>query len=419
MARVSILGGGTFFHVRPHLALAAPAFGGTARQLAALVREEPAFAGMTVDLALTRMADAASRIETNEDARVWVDAHVADPACRVLFLPAAICDYEATVLDGESHTASGKREPRLLSRQGEQRLALTPAEKLVSSIRRTRKDIFLVAFKTTAGATAEEQYLAGLRLLKTASANLVLANDVHTRLGMVVTPEQARYHETTDRAVVLRGLVQMAALRSRGTFTRSTVVPGEHVAWRDARVPATLRAVVEHCVARGAYKPFLGATVGHFAARDASSDDSFFTSIRKSDFNHIAEHGLVRIEARGDDRVLAHGAPPSVGGQSQRIVFREHPGLDCIVHFHCPLRPGVQAVPVREQRPFECGSHECGRNTSAGLAPMGEGIWSVMLDQHGPNVVFPRHADPSKVIAFIERSFDLRGRTDGVEASLA
>jgi hypothetical protein len=35
-----------------------------------------------------------------------------------------------------------------------------------------------------------------------------------------------------------------------------------------------------------------------------------------------------------------------------------------------------------------------------------------MLDKHGPNVVFSRHTDPDEVIEFIERNFDLSGRTD-------
>ena len=72
-------------------------------------------------------------------------------------------------------------------------------------MRRERTDLFLVACKATAaGATPDGQYLAGLRLLKSASANLVLANDTRTRLSMVVTPDQARYHETTDRAASVR-----------------------------------------------------------------------------------------------------------------------------------------------------------------------------------------------------------------------
>jgi hypothetical protein len=100
-----------------------------------------------------------------------------------------------------------------------------------------------------------------------------------------------------------------------------------------------------------------------------------------------------------------------VGGQSQRIIFADHPDKDCIVHFHCPLRAGSR-VPVRTQRPFECGSHECGKNTSDGLAHFDD-IAAVMLERHGPNVVFSRHADPARVIRFIEENFDLSGTTAG------
>lgn len=66
------------------------------------------------------------------------------------------------------------------------------------------------------------------------------------------------------------------------------------------------------------------------------------------------------------------------------------------------------------QRPYECGSHQCGQNTSAHLTYYGDGIWAVMLDKHGPNIVFNRSADPQKVIKFIEENFDLAGRTDDV-----
>ena len=142
------------------------------------------------------------------------------------------------------------------------------------------KDIFAVAFKTTSGATPEEQYIAGLNLLKEASVNLVLANDVKTRLNMVITPEEARYHETTDREAALMGLIEMTLLRSHLTFTRSTVVAGEAVPWDSELVPEALRTVVDHCISAGAYKPFRGATVGHFACK--VNDHTFLTSIRNS-----------------------------------------------------------------------------------------------------------------------------------------
>jgi hypothetical protein len=400
-----VIGGGTVCHVRPHLALSAPAYGTLARTIAGHLRD----AGEDARLHLTKMADVHSVLETNDDIARLLDAIVADSTSKIVFLTAAMVDFEGVVGD-----ARGKRAPRLRSDEGKQTLTLLPSTKIVPRVRAERKDIFLVACKTTAGASADEQYLAGLRLLKTSAANLVLANDLHTRLSMVVTPEQARYFETTDRAAAVRGLVGIALARSRGRFTRSTIVGGEPVPWRSSLVPASLRAVVDHCIARGAYKPFLGATVGHFATR--LQDGRILTSRRKTDFNRIEELGLVLVEPLGDDRVLAFGSRPSVGGQSQRILFRDHPELDCVVHFHCPLRRGVADVAVREQWPFECGSHECGENTSRGLAPIGDapGVHAVMLDQHGPNIAFHRSIAPDAVIRFIESRFDLTARTDGV-----
>ncbi len=406
MAVHHVIGGGTVFHVRPHLALAAPAYGSLARAIHE--RLERAFE--SAELHLTRMADRESALETNEDVARLLDRIVADPKSKIVFLTAALVDFA-----GEVDGLAGERAPRLKSNQGERALRMTPLPKLLGRIRKQRKDIFLVACKATAGESADDQYLEGLRLLKQSSANLVLANDVQTRRQMIITPEQARYHETTDRAEAIDGLVAMALARSRGHFTRSTVVAGEPVPWSSPLLPASLRAVVDHCVARGAYKPFLGATVGHFAAR--LPDGRILTSRRKTDFNQLRDVGLVLIEPDGDDRVIARGSRPSVGGQSQRIVFRDHPELDCIVHFHCPLREGAP-VPTRSQWAHECGSHECGENTSRGLAPFGP-LKAVMLDQHGPNIVFHHDVNPADVVAFIEQSFDLAARTDRVPAEVA
>jgi hypothetical protein len=400
-----IIAGGTQFHVRPHLSLAAPARGTTGR----LLLHELETRGTAASLYLTAMAGGPPDLDTNADVARLVSALSADPETRLLFMPVALCDYTAEVIEDGTPTPSGKQAPRLRTAEGPKTLALTPAPKLIGAVRRERKDIFVVGFKTTTGASPSAQLSAGLRLLKQSSCNLVLANDLHTRLNMVVTPEQAAYHVTEERRAALSGLVEMALLRAHLTFTRSTVVRGAPVPWSSELVPETLRRVVDHCVARGAYRPFLGVTVGHFAVK--IGEGRFLTSRRRTDFNQLAQVGLVLVEARGDNEVVAHGSRPSVGGQSQRIIFAEHPGLDCIVHFHCPLRPG-SPVPVRSQRPFECGSHECGKNTSDGLRPFGD-LWAVMLDQHGPNVVFSRTADPDQVIRFIEENFDLTATTAG------
>jgi len=228
---------------------------------------------------------------------------------------------------------------------------------------------------------------------------------------MIVTPEEAAYHVTTDRDLALRQLVDIAWYRSHLTFTQSTVIEGKPISWNSDLVPNSLREAVNHCINGKAYKPFNGSTVGHFAVK--LSDTEFLTSIRKSDFNKLDEIGLVKVITDGPDTVLAYGAKPSVGGQSQRIVFKDHPGFDAILHFHSPLKANHRdSIPVVSQREVECGSHQCGKNTSNGLKQFGN-LKCVMLDSHGPNIVFNKDIDPKEVIDFIEANFDLAEKTGG------
>ncbi len=425
MKKMHIIGGGTVAHVTNHFAVSATAYGNTAMRLAQLAvpyKFEPV-------LTLTSMCPrAASGVATNADVAVWIDRVVADPATKIVFFSCALVDWEpesaAVAHSGKWHQVAqlGSHETRITgSHDPEARVVVTlkPADKLINRIRAKRKDIILVGFKTTCGASKQDMYKAGLGLLKGASCNLVLVNDVVTRTNMIVTPEEAAYRVTLDRDAALRELMDMACLRANLTFTRSTVVDGTPVPWSSPEVPDSLRTVVNYCVQKSAYKPFNGGgTVGHFAVR--LSDTEFLTSIRRSDFNKIDSVGLVRVVTDGPDTVLAYGAKPSVGGQSQRIVFKDHQGFDCIVHFHCPLK-GEQdlglprdPIPVVSQREFECGSHECGKNTSNGLRQFGN-LKCVYLHNHGPNIVFNRNIDPQEVIDFIEANFDLSAKTDGLQ----
>jgi hypothetical protein len=421
MKKSYIISGGTFVRVAPHFALSAPAFGKVGRELIDLLPSAYLAAGQQIEtkLILTRMAlggnerapdDAAlflgagiDDLVTNDDLEQLIDHLLERQDTAAIVMASAACDFKPAKTSAERFSSLTPPSIELLAEA-----------KIIRKIRRFRKDVFLVGFKTTAGKCADDQYLSGLHLLKTASCNLVLANDLNTRLNMVITPEQARYHETTDRDAALRGLSEMTALRSKLKFTRAKVVPGEPVAWSFSLVPASLRAVVDRCIDRGAYKPFLNATVGHFAVK--VDEHTILTSRRKTDFNKLSEIGLVKVVSDGEDSVVAFGSKPSVGGQSQRIIFKEHPGMDCIVHFHCPLKPGSK-VPMRSQREVECGSHECGRNTSTGLARFGN-LLAVMLNQHGPNIVFPKDIDPAEVLSFIEANFELEGRTDRVPTSV-
>lgn len=411
--KVHILGGGTFSHVRNHLALAAPAFGTTARFLHEEFKQQLSkddVGDMEPLLWLTKMADPRKGFhfaETNEDVEKLVDVLVGDLSTQIIIFNVAMCDYNGEVYG----VPSGKHAERLSTTANPiANMDLTAQTKVVNRIRQKRKDIFLVAFKTTCGATREEQFEAGLSLLKNASCNLVIANDTETRNNMIITPEEAIYHETTDRNEILSNIVEMSLLRSNLKFTRSTVVDAEPIEWESDEVPSNLKTVVNHCINNYAYKPFNGATVGHFACK--LDDTTFLTSRRKVDFNLLHEVGLVKVKTDGPDTVISYGGKPSVGGQSQRIVFDEHEGYDCIVHFHCPLKDDCEDnVPVRHQRPYECGSHECGQNTSDGLREVEDGIKVVMLDKHGPNIVFRKDVAPERVINLIERNFNLQEKT--------
>lgn len=404
--KIHIIGGGTTCEIAPHLSLCAEAYGSTAHKLEELcvwqgyAPNKSKKSPLDVVVHLTKMAGGKT-LCTNQDISNLIDTLVADPTTKIIFLTAALCDYAPK---------NGKRTTRFKTRDNpEVNLDFVAVEKIVSKIRKKRKDIVAVAFKATSGYTAKEQYIAGLNLLKESSVNLVFANDEISRLNMIITPEEARYSETTDRKAALAELVKMAIARSQLTFTRSTVVDGKPVPWNSPLVYDSLKKVVDHCISRGAYKAFRGATVGHFACK--LNENTFLTSIRKSNFNELEQNGLVKVITDGPDSVIAYGAKPSVGGQSQRIVFHEHSEYDCIVHFHCEKRPD-SPVPVVSQKEYECGSLQCGENTSKGLKSFGN-LSAVFLDNHGPNIVFHHDINPQEVIQFIEDNFDLSSKTGG------
>lgn len=421
--QIYIIGGGTVEYIANHFAISAPAYGKTARQIRDIILSDNRFSNMETNLLLTKMAGG-KNLETNQDISSLIGGLKKKLSTKIIFFNCALVDWEPTELfiedeEGEDICTNqfGKYQGRLETCFNEEiNCWFGKTKKVISQIREGRKDIFLVGFKTTCGASEQEMYEKGLRLCKEGSVNLVLVNDTKTHWNMIICPEEAAYHETDNREDVLRNLVDMTFYRSQLTFTQSTVVAGEPVKWSDERVPDSLRKVVDYCIKENAYKPFNGGTVGHFATK--LSDTEFLTSIRKSDFNKLDEIGLVYVKTDGPDTVIAYGAKPSVGGQSQRIIFREHEGMDCVAHFHCPLKDNhPDNIPIKSQREVECGSHQCGKQTSDGLQQFGN-LKAIYLNNHGPNIVFNKNIDPQEVIDFIDRNFDLSKKTGGYQLSL-
>lgn len=570
LRKVVILGGGTNTYISNHLALSAPAYGTTAKTLENKFREHSENK-MQVDLYLTKMADQGYKrqsikdsikfrkesllnkdhsennkkiisesietlekellkypeMDTPEEVEALVDKLITDPDTRVIIFNVAMVDYKPTSLfslESNSYDAYnpieitdrfGKYVGRLnTSKLPEVCLELSVQDKIIQKIRKERKDILLVGFKTTCGATKEEQFHKGLKLCKDASANIVFVNDVDedriTTLKSkitekeklesilkyqhdisinllklekeildlqnngLVTPEESSYwYNTRDEA--LDALVQMVLDRSHLHFTRSTVVDAETISWDSELIPETFKTIFDFVRGAGAYK--LGptkSTVGHFGL--SLGPNEFLTSKRKTDFNKIEEVGLVRVitddpdnvfgyrhffrpydnivddaldncnqdelslgqayeEAKfkqdyaksiivNQNKVIAFGAKPSVGGQSQRSLFDAYPNLDCILHFHCPLRFESRNLfkPV-QQFGVECGSHECGQNTAMNIKefklPSGKSVWAVHLDHHGPNILFDSTtSDPQEIIEFIETHWSLDKRTTGLSDEL-
>ena len=406
--KIYILGGGTMSHVRSHMALCAPAFGKTAKDINMMINFQERFKNFDTHLVLTKMAESSSNIQTNDDVSRLVDDIIRDASAKIVFMNMALCDYDGQV----GSVNSGKYSERLQTSDGDVSMKLTPAQKLIGKLRAERKDIFVVGFKTTCGQSEAEMFKRGLNLMKKNSINLVLANDVETRKNIIITPEEGAY-KCSDREDAIEQLIDMAWHRTHLSFTRSNVVDGQPVAWQDSKIPSSLREVVNWCIDRNAYKVFNGVTTGHFATK--LSDSEFLTSIRKTNFNDIKDNGMVFVKTDGPDNVIAMGAKPSVGGQSQRIIFKRFQETDCIVHFHCPLLDNPRDnIQVMSQKEYECGSHQCGENTANGLSMHGN-LYAVMLDNHGPNIVFNKNIDPSEVIDFIYANFDLSACTSGYE----
>lgn len=192
--KLYILGGGTNTHISNHLALSAPAYGNTARKLASKFRGHSENK-MDVELILTKMASIGNfrniAPDTPQEVEALVDNLVADPDTKVIIFNVAMVDYKPTslfTLESNSYDAYnpheitdkfGKYTGRLnTSKLPEICLELSVQDKIIQKIRKERKDILLVGFKTTCGSTKEEQFQKGLKLCKDASANIVFVNDV-------------------------------------------------------------------------------------------------------------------------------------------------------------------------------------------------------------------------------------------------
>lgn len=392
MKRVVILGGGTFEPVRNHFSLSAPAFGTTAVKLNTLIEGS--------ELVLTKMADRNSKLVTNKDVENYIDTLLEDENVGTIVLNVAFCDFKSKPIDGID---CGLHSDRLKTADGGFTLDLEPTDKVISKIRIKRPDIFLIGFKTTTNKSSEDQFLIALKMMKSTKCNLVLANDTVTRNNMVITPEETIYHETNNREDVLVGLSDMIKLRNNLTYNTSKFEKMDSIDIKNA--PNTFKDVVSFLINNGGFieNNGNGFTPGHFCYKN--SDNSFVSSQRKANHNLVFTEGMSLVEVNDDLFTVKGDRKASVGARSQWLVLEENPGFDCIIHTHNPLKDGSK-LPITEQRPFQCGSLECGLNTVNNMGDFGN-IKAVYLDKHGANILFKSNIDPKEVIEFVKNNIEL------------
>lgn len=413
--KVLVLGGGTFSHVRAHLALAAPAFGTTARQIAEMC--EKRFDHMDTELLLTKMADQNSSVITNDDVDKVVDIIINDNTVKIVFFNFALCDFSGKIGDVES----GKHATRLETSAGDVQMTLTPSEKIIGKIRKTRKDIFLVGFKTTCGATEQEQFSKGLDLMKKTSCNIVLANDIETRKNLIITPEEGVYGRDMTRKECLEELVDIAAKRSSLTFNDKTILKNAERAYPEnliieGSIPENWYNVMKYLFSNNAFKPINGKTSGHFGCRVDGKEFERITSERKINHNESFERGMIPVYSYENGELVVGGAKPSVGEKTQEMIYQELGyKIHSIVHFHGQIRKDIVYIPfeIKDQKPFECGSKECAINTISGMSEVIPGIYAVHLDNHGPNIAFHKDVSSQEIIEFINLYWDLNSSTSG------
>ncbi len=464
--KVYIICGGTIVHVAPHLALSAQAKGSVGLKIYDNLRiiEDSVDHDRNVEFVLVPTAMAfyqcynyieddywallksagLNKLETYTHMKTLIDHLTNLEDTKGIILPAAICDYEPRiiktiddskrVLKSIVESNPGKKASRLETSKGNISLEIKPTEKLVHKIRRRRKDIFLVSFKTLTGKSVEDNYKVGLRSLKDNKSNLVFVNDIHNMYNMIMTPEEYMYSfDRRDSAIVQ--LSEMIWDRMNLTYHR-TVVKGKKRAnikklAKEGHIPHNFVTVLDNLISSGAYatqefiddskegsEKFRQLSVGHFGCKVTGKNSYHrISSVRSSNHKEVLVKGAIKILSEDKNLTTVSGGKPSVGEHTQKSIYDElGDNIDSIVHFHCPMKKGSK-VNIVSQKPYQCGTYECALNTQKGMREMEYGIYAVHLEGHGPNIAFSKDIDPDKIMNFINENWDVSKKEDGIDAA--
>lgn len=198
MGKCVVIGGGTFNTVACHLSLAAPAFGTTARQLEKLLQKKT---DIEVVLTLTKMADYNSNIISNDDLQNYVNELLKDLTIKVIIFNAAVCDFSMDNPTDQQRLSSANNYNVVLN-------GIT--KKILQEIKIIRPDIFVVGFKTTAGATESSQIQLGEKSLISNNADLVLANDTVYKRNILISNNDTIHG---SREMLLQLIADISAIK--------------------------------------------------------------------------------------------------------------------------------------------------------------------------------------------------------------
>jgi phosphopantothenoylcysteine synthetase/decarboxylase len=230
MKYIYVITGGTLVHISPHLSICAPAYGNVGKGIYKRLSEALKSKGLEqiyqVCLVRTKMAGTnaletemhlkrlgfASKVETNHDVENLTRCLIGCDETLAIVMAAAICDFEPVELttkniSGETIWKSFGKNQKRLHQVESLTLTMRPGMKIIDLIKSSRKDIFLVTFKTTAGVTEEETFEQALSNLRRSKSDLVFANDIQNQQNMIVSPRAERI-KGTDRSSTLDILCQ-------------------------------------------------------------------------------------------------------------------------------------------------------------------------------------------------------------------
>jgi len=217
--KVIVVGGGTVFHLKPQLALSAPAYGTTAKRTFIFMETmcnsseyyDVLGQRFVAQLVLTKMADPNSNIETNEDLAHWIGNLDADVAA-VLF-DATVLDFSG-LLYGEGGwpmiigRATAKLQTKKIGEKKRVDVGLFKTEKAINRIKRALPGVFLVGFKSTFGLSVSEQAAESVSLAEDAFCDIVLSRDGKTGNAILTMGGETKLLDRdADALSVLVGLV--------------------------------------------------------------------------------------------------------------------------------------------------------------------------------------------------------------------